>query len=280
MNPRKNLRRKLRHLVGKAISDFGMIREGDRVMVCVSGGKDSYGLLRILSDLQRRAPVRFLLSAVHLDQKQPGHSPGVLTAYLHDQGIPFRVIEKDTFAIVRSTLKEGEGVCSLCSRLRRGILYNAAVEQGCNKIALGHHADDIIETLLLNQFYGGVVKTMPAVLRSSDGRNTVIRPLVYCRESDLIAFAEAEHFPIAARGPCGFRQNLKRRRIKELLQELAAEIPEVRGSLLAAAGHVVPSHLLDRGLFDFRALSLRTGAQPPPPEDEPAEPDEPCGENR
>jgi tRNA 2-thiocytidine biosynthesis protein TtcA len=248
------LRRKLEREVGKAIADFGMIEEGDRVLVCLSGGKDSFTMLSILQALQSRAPVRFELEVMNLDQKQPGFPSHVLPDYLSGLDVSWRVVEEDTYGIVQQKIPEGKTTCSLCSRLRRGVIYRVADELGCNKVALGHHMDDIVETFFLNLFHGGKLKAMPPKLRTDDGRHVVIRPLAYCREKDIARFARAMDYPIIPCNLCGSQPNLQRQVIKKMLAGWEEQTPGRTRVIFSALQNVVPSHLADRQLFDFVSL--------------------------
>ena len=253
------LQKRLRRHVGEAIADFNMIEEGDKVMVCLSGGKDSYSLLDILLNLQASAPIHFEIIAVNLDQKQPGFPGDVLPAYLQSLGIPYRIVEEDTYSIVKEKIPEGKTTCSLCSRLRRGILYRTASELGATKIALGHHRDDILETLFLNMFFGGKMKSMPPKLVSDDGKHVVIRPLAYCKEKDLIRYAEWKAFPIIPCNLCGSQENLQRQAVKQMLQEWDKRFPGRIETMFKALQDVVPSHLLDNKLFDFKSIDRYSG---------------------
>ncbi len=248
------LEKRLTKQVGQAIADFNMIEDGDKVMVCVSGGKDSYGLLNILLLLRQRAPIHFDLIAVNLDQKQPGFPGEVLPNYLRSMNVPFHIEEQDTYSIVKRVIPEGKTTCSLCSRLRRGILYRVASELGVTKVALGHHKDDILQTLLLNLFYGGRMKGMPPKLVSDNGQHTVIRPLAYCRERDLARYAQEKEFPIIPCNLCGSQQNLKRKEMAELLRQWEKHNPRWIANLFTSLSTVVPSHLMDRKLFAFEAM--------------------------
>ena len=245
------LAKRLRHQVGQAIADFGMIEEGDRVMVCLSGGKDSHALLDILISLKQKAPVGFDLVAVNLDQKQPGFPAHVLPGYLEKLGVPFRIVEQDTYSVVKRVIPEGKTMCSLCSRLRRGALYRVAGELGATKIALGHHRDDILATFFLNLFHQGKLKAMPPKLLSDDGRHVVIRPLAYVAEEDLVEYAAAKAFPIIPCTLCGSQENLQRKQIGAMLKQWQKTEPGRIESILRAMTDVVPSHLLDRKFFDF-----------------------------
>lgn len=248
------LEKRLCREVGKAIVDFNMIEEGDKVMVCMSGGKDSYTLLDILIKLQKRAPIHFDLVAVNLDQKQPGFPEHVLPEYLASTGVPFHIENEDTYSIVKRLIPEGKTTCSLCSRLRRGILYRVADELGCTKIALGHHRDDIMQTLLLNMFFGGKLKSMPAKLVSDDGRHMVIRPLAYVNEKDTTRWAAQRNFPIIPCNLCGSQENLQRKQVGEMLREWDRKFPGRVENMFTALQNVVPSHLLDGTLHDFKGL--------------------------
>jgi tRNA 2-thiocytidine biosynthesis protein TtcA len=251
----KRLAARLRGDVGKAIDDFGMIESGDKVMVCPSGGKDSYTLLDMLMSLQRSAPIHFDLIAVNLDQKQPGFPAHVLPEYLTRLGVAFHVIEQDTYSVVKRVVPEGKTMCGLCSRLRRGALYRFASENGVTKIALGHHRDDIVETLFLNMFFGGKLKAMPPKLQSEDGRHVVIRPLAYVAERDIERYASAREFPIIPCKLCGSQDNMQRKAIKQMLREWEQKFPGRTESIFSALRNVVPSHLADVAAFDFTTLA-------------------------
>ncbi len=250
------LRKRLRREVSKAILDFAMISDNDQVMVCLSGGKDSYTMLDILLELKLRAPISFNLTAVNLDQKQPGYPEHILPAYLNSLKIPYHILEVDTYRVVKDVIPEGKTMCGLCSRLRRGVLYSFAREHGFNKIALGHHREDIIETLFLNMFHGGKLKAMPPKLKSDDGTNVVIRPLAYCREADIEQYAALREFPIIPCNLCGSQENLQRVKIKAMLKEWQRENPGRIENIFRSMQNISPSQLADRNLFDFSSLVI------------------------
>lgn len=252
------LQKRLRRLTGEAINDYNMIEDGDKVMVCLSGGKDSYAMLDILRSLQRSAPISFDLVAVNLDQQQPGFPAHVLPDYLSKINVPFHILEKDTYSVVKSVIADGKTTCGLCSRLRRGNLYSFARQIGASKIALGHHRDDIMETLFLNMFYGGKLKAMPPKLLSDDKRNIVIRPLAYCKEKDLQALADARQYPIIPCDLCGSQQNLQRQLIKDMLQTWERQFPGRLDVIFASIKNVAPSQLADSRLFDFQNLRIES----------------------
>ena len=256
------LHKRLCRLVGQAIGDFNMIEDGDKVMVCLSGGKDSYALLDILMTLRERAPIHFDIVAVNLDQKQPNFPADVLPAYLTQLGIPFHIENQDTYSIVKRLIPEGKTTCSLCSRLRRGILYRVADELGCTKIALGHHRDDILETFFLNMFFGAKIKGMPAKLVSDDGKHMVIRPLAYVKEADTERYAEVKEFPIIPCDLCGSQENLQRKQIKAMLRDWEKKYPGRVENIFSSLSTVVPSHLMDREMFGFTDLKADGVANP------------------
>ena len=252
------LKKFLESRTGKAIGDYAMIEDGDTVLVCVSGGKDSYTLLAVLMALRERAPIDFRLIAMNLDQKQPGFPADVLPRYFESIGIDYRIVEADTYSVVKDKIPQGKTTCSLCSRLRRGIIYRTAKELGANKIALGHHRDDMVHTLFLNMLFGGKLKAMPPKLVSDDGAHVVIRPLAYCSEADIAKFARGMEFPIIPCNLCGSQENLQRQKIREMMQDWDRRYPGRTESVFTAMQNVVPSHLADAGLFDFKGLSLDT----------------------
>ena len=257
-NTLQKLRKQLESRTGKAIGDFNMIEDGDNVLVCVSGGKDSYTLLSVLMALQQRAPINFRLIAMNLDQKQPGFPADILPRYFDSLGIDYRIVEADTYSIVKDKIPEGKTTCSLCSRLRRGLIYRTAKELGANKIALGHHRDDMVHTLFLNLLFGGKLKAMPPKLVTDDKSHIVIRPLAYCAESDIAKFARGMEFPIIPCNLCGSQENLQRQKIREMMQDWDKRFPGRTEAVLTALQNVVPSHLADKNLFDFSGLTLDT----------------------
>ena len=271
---RNKLSKRLHREVGQAIADFNMIEDGDKVMVCMSGGKDSYAMLDVLMNLQKRAPIKFEIVAVNLDQKQPGFPEHVLPQYLAGLGVPFHIENQDTYSIVKKLVPEGKTLCSLCSRLRRGILYRVAGELGATKIALGHHRDDMVVTLLMNMFFGSRLKGMPPKLVSDDGRHVVIRPLAYVAESDLVRWAQHRQFPIIPCSLCGSQDNLQRVQVKKMIHEWERQYPGRIDNMLTAMGKVVPSHLMDRKLHPF--TSLQASGVPDAQGDKAFDDDDPC----
>jgi tRNA 2-thiocytidine biosynthesis protein TtcA len=257
-NTLQKLQNRLQKETGQAIGDYNMIEAGDTVMVCLSGGKDSYTLLSILMALQKRAPIEFRILAMNLDQKQPGFPADVLPAYLAKLGIEFRIVEADTYSVVKEKIPAGKTTCSLCSRLRRGLIYRTAKEVGANKIALGHHRDDIVHTLFLNLLFGGKMKAMPPKLVTDDGAHVVIRPLAYCAESDIARFARGMEFPLIPCNLCGSQENLQRQKIREMMADWDKRFPGRTAAVMTALQNVVPSHLADRELFPFETLDLAT----------------------
>lgn len=253
------LEKKLRRNVGQAIAQYNMIEDGDKVMVCLSGGKDSYAMLSILMKLKESAPIHFDIVAVNLDQKQPGFPEHILPEYLDKLGIEYHIVEENTYGIVKEKVAEGKTTCSLCSRLRRAVLYKAAKNIGATKIALGHHRDDMIETLMLNMFYGGKMKAMPAKLVSDNGEHVVIRPLAFCKESELIQYSEFKKFPIIPCNLCGSQPNMQRQNIKRMLNDWHVQFPGRIESMFTAMQNVVPSHLCDSNLFDFKSINSTSG---------------------
>lgn len=251
-SPLRSLFKQLKHKTGEAILQYNMIEDGDRVMVCLSGGKDSYTMLELLLALQKKAPISFELVAVNLDQKQPGFPEEILPAYLDELGVEFHIIEQDTYSIVKDKIPEGKTTCGLCSRLRRGILYSFADKIGATKIALGHHQDDIVETFFLNMFFNGQLKAMPPKLRSDDGRHVVIRPLALCREDDIQRYSDFKIYPIIPCNLCGSQENMQRKKVKKMLAEWEQETPGRTEMIMRSLSHVVPSHLADDNCFDFK----------------------------
>jgi len=253
----QQLEKKLLHYLGKAIADYNMIQKGDRVMVCLSGGKDSFTLLHLLHQLRKRSRNRFEVFSYTLDQKQPGWDDGALRDWLEQRGYPYEIAAKNTYAIVTEKIPEGNTYCSLCARLRRGTIYEYASRHGYTKIALGHHRDDLIQSLLMSILYNGEVRSMPPKLLTDDKRNIVIRPLAYCQEKDIAAYAELQGFPIIPCNLCGSQENLSRKRVKRMIEDLAAENPKIPSNMLHALGNILPSQMMDRELWDFRSLELQ-----------------------